>query len=313
MMGRGGLASVILAGGMAVHAAGVAGAAFASGATGERRGLSTGFVEVLLEGVPIASRYVLEMKPYDFTNKSDFTMKIRVDAILPGPDEVRGGFEPIPDPAWVSFEPRELTLPPGGRGSVRVVLYTPDDPALTGKKYVVSLWARGIPIESPSVGVGLRPRLYFTLAGKDRPGMVVKLDTNPKFPRLMPFEIASSEAVMRFSCGAFNTQNQFGEEVVYELTVDRAAAGRVGASSAQVIPDASWVHLHPSTLVLAPWAQGDVQVSVEMPFQAGHFGRAYVIPIRATARRRGAPPVDVFNRVSVVVPDPLKQARGGAD
>lgn len=305
-----GLAAAILAGGMALHAAGARGAAVASAGTGERRGLSTGFVEVLLEGVPIASRYALAMKPFDFTNKSDFTMRIRLEAVAPGPDEVRGGFDPIPDPAWVSFEPRELVLPPGGRGSAMVVLYTPDDARLTGRKFVVALWARGVPVESPAVGVGLRPRLYFTLGGRDRPDAVVRLDTNPRFPRLAPFEIAANEAVMKFACGSFNTQNQFGEEIVYEIAVDPSAADRVGATADQVIPDPAWVHLHPATLVLAPWAQGAVAVDVEMPLQSQHFGRPYVVPLRVTARRRHAAPVDVFNRVTVVVPDPARIAGG---
>jgi hypothetical protein len=267
-------------------------------------------VEVQLECVPIAGRYALDMKPIELENKSDFTMSIHIEALVPRPDEIRGGFDPIPDPAWVQFEPREFTVSANGHARSRVVLYIPEDEKLTGRKFEVSIFIRGVPVESPSVGVGLKPRLYFTVAGRDRPGMVVKLDAAPKFPRITPFELGSREGTMHFSPGTFTAQNQSGETMLYEIRPDASALGKTGAGGGELLPDLSWVNVRPSSLVLAPWGSAQVAVEVDLPIDSRHFGKAYVVPLHSVATRKSAPPVDVYNRVVVVVPDPMKKETG---
>jgi hypothetical protein len=278
---------------------------------GERRGLSTTFVEVQLGGVPIAGRYALDLKPIDVANNSGLVMTIHLEALVPRPDELRGGYDPIPDPGWIQFEPRDFTISPGGRGSSRVVIYTPDDTRLTGRKFEAALFIRGVAAESPSVGVGLKPRLYFSLAGRDRPDLVVTMDAAPRFPRVTPFESGVREGTMRFVAGHFTAQNQSGESMVYEIKADAAAIRDSGDGGAELLPNLAWVTVRPQTLVLPPWGSSLVGVEVNLPIEARFFGRAFVVPIHSVASRPGARPVDLYNRVVLVVPDPGKIAATG--
>src|SRR5205814_2356729 len=78
----------------------------AEAAAQQRRGLTTDCVETLIEGVPVGSRYVLSSRPVSVRNTGDYAMELRFDATIPDPVEMRAGYEPIPDAAWVSFEPR---------------------------------------------------------------------------------------------------------------------------------------------------------------------------------------------------------------
>jgi len=273
-------------------------------AAADQRGLATSFVEVQLEGVPIAARYVLDLKPIDIVNKSTYTMRMHCEALVPRPDELRGGYDPVPDPAWIQFEPKDFTISAGGRATSRLVIATPDDPALTGRKYEASIYVRGVPVESPAVGVGLKPRLYFSLAGHDRPDLVVRMNTAPTFPRMTPFEPGTGTGTMRFIAGNFTAQNQTADPVVYETAPDAGSIARSGDGGATLLPDLGWVTLNPRTLVLAPWTSALIGVEVNLPIQASLFGKAYVIPIHTIVRHPGGAAVDLYNRVLIAVPDP---------
>lgn len=300
------------AAGMAALWAVMAGAAAGSeSVAGDRRGLSTTFVEVQLEGVPIGSRYALDAKPVDVENRSDYTMTIHLEALAPRPDELRGGYDPVPDPAWVQFEPRDFTVSAGGRVAARLVINAPDDPALIGRRFEASVFIRGVPVESPAVGVGLKPRVYFSLGGRDGPERIVTMNTAPRFPRVTPYETGVRAGTMRFAAAGFTAQNQTGGVLTYDIAPDAAAVSGAGDGGAELLPDLTWVTVSPRTLILAPWQSAHIAVEVNLPIDARLFGRTFFVPLRTVARGGGAPPVDVHNRMVVVVPDPGKLAGAG--
>ncbi len=281
-------------------------AAFLPGAAGADifRSIKTDFVEVLVEGVPLGARYVMEAKPVEVINASGFEMGVRYEALEPTPAELRAGYEPVPDPAWISFEPRSFSLTPGGKASGKIVLYIPDDPKLVGRRFQATLRlgtdpGRGV------VSVGLRPRFLFSIQGRGkRQGEPKLVNLPPVFARIQPYEIASNKAVISVDLAAVLAENPWPEEMTYEYAPDPKSMGKIQIGPAETpIPDLSWVEVRPQVLVLGPTKNGEFSLTARIPVAPEHFGKYYVMPFHAVARRKGAKDVHVYNKIRVVVPE----------
>ena len=273
------------------------------------RGLSTTFAEGLIEGVPLGSRFALEARPIDITNKGELPTKVTVTASIPIPAEMRAGYEPIPESAWLSFSPKMVEVKPGETGKVVMTLFVPDDPALAGKRYQVMLQVQASPEEGVVV-LGLKPRLMFAVA-ESRPPKggkpKVKVTLNPQvLARMTPYEAAGRTGVMEFDCGTIKAENPWDEAMTYEVFSDPGAVGRIDVAPHEtVVTDPSWVEVNPRILVLQPQSRAEMAVTARVPISAEHFGKNYVAALRTVAVRKGQKPVEVFNKVRIMVPNPV--------
>ncbi len=278
----------------------------------QRRGLTTEFVETLIEGVPVGSRYVLASRPVSVRNTGDYEMDLRFDATVPEPVEMRAGYEPIPDAAWVSFEPRTFSVPQGGVATGKLVLYIPDDPALVGRRFEVMLYLHGAPKESPSMAVGLSPRVFFSIRGKGAGGGEPKVDTSPRYPKMTPLEAGSSPPVLLVECSPFTVENIYvdGEEA-YEVSSDPAALRKVPLRRDEVaIPDPAWVTFSPPAVVLGSMTKATIGVTARIPLAAEHLGRTYAAGVHTVATYQGKK-TDLYNKVRITMP-PVELTRTGA-
>lgn len=80
-------------------------------------------------------------------------------------DEMKKGYEPIPDKSWVTVEPGQMDLSDfGGVAEANVKVTIPDDDQYLGKKYAVYVWSRahqkggGI-----TFGLGVKSRLLLVI------------------------------------------------------------------------------------------------------------------------------------------------------
>jgi len=275
----------------------------AAGRGGVTHSLATDFVEVLVEGVPRASRYVLEAKPVVVVNQSDMPMRIRFDAEVPQPAEMRAGYDPIPDAAWVGFEPRVFDLKPGEKAVGKAVLYVPSDSALAGRRFQVMLQLHADAGGGSPLAIGLKPRLMFSVAdrGAAEPPRVV--NAPPPLAWIKPFSAAATEGRMTFTAEPLTAENYWPEELSYEAVADRDALAHADLRPGETpLPDPSWVEISPGTLVLPAYGRSTIAVTVRLPIAAEHFGRTYVVALRTVARRASHPPVSTYNVVRVVVP-----------
>jgi len=88
-------------------------------------------------------------------------VELKVDVLYPKKQELKEGFEPIPDTAWVTLEKGHFVIGPDEKAKTDVVIRIPNDDGLMGKKYQVYLWSHTI---GRSLGVGLKSRLLFTIS-----------------------------------------------------------------------------------------------------------------------------------------------------
>ena len=277
--------------------------------TAVTRGLSTTFAEGLIEGVPLGTRFVLEARPIDIANKGELPTKVTVTAAIPIPAEMRAGYEPIPESAWLSFNPKMVEVKPGETGKVVMTLFVPDDPALAGKRYQVMLQVQASPEEGVVV-LGLKPRLMFTVAESKPPRgekPKVKVTLNPQvLARITPYEAAGKTGVMVFDCGTIKAENPWDEPMTYEAFSDPGSIGRIDVAPHEIpVTDPSWLEVNPRVLVLHSQSRAEMAVTARVPIAAEHFGKNYVAALRTVATRKGQRPVEVFNKVRIMVPDPV--------
>lgn len=266
-------------------------------------GIATTFVEVLAEGVPVASRYVVQGKPLDAWNKGLEPVHLRFDAEVPPPSLMRAGYEPVPDAAWIGFEPREADASPGTTVYSHAVIYVPDDASLVGKRFQAMVRIHPTGPTPGGVAVALLTRLEFTVAPKGSPPAAVRLSNSPqKLAVAKPYETGGRADRLVAECSAVSLENEQDEDMMYDFEpVPDGPLPELKPGESRLDP--AWVEPWPRTVLLPPRQKAEIAVRVTVPVAAGLFGRTLVGPLQFTATRRGYKPVRVRNAVRVVIPE----------
>ena len=135
-------------------------------------GISTTFGDVYIENLQIGNTYntkELINLPLRVKNDSEYEIYLKVEVIVPSKQNLKEGFEPIPQPTWISFERSTFTIVPGGVAETNVFITIPKDKKLRGKQFQVYLHSYTVPRPGKAlqISVGLASRLLFTIAEKE--------------------------------------------------------------------------------------------------------------------------------------------------
>jgi len=132
--------------------------------------LSTNYASVFLENLKIGGSYNLTQSanyPMWVSWKGEGRVKVRIVPTAPRSDELREGYEPIPDVSWVTFSKNDLELLPDETEYLDVILNIPADQKYLGKKYQCYLFVSSIPDTTGpggglAISLGLKGKLYFS-------------------------------------------------------------------------------------------------------------------------------------------------------
>jgi hypothetical protein len=137
-------------------------------------GIAMRFVDITLENVPPGAAFSirsLKNLPLVLVNQDDRPegIDIGIEIDVPDKNEMKEGYEPIPDPSWIRVTPNSYHLGPKASASSDVLVNIPNDPALIGKHYEAIIFAHtmhknmafqgsGVVIET-----GLRSRIRISI------------------------------------------------------------------------------------------------------------------------------------------------------
>jgi hypothetical protein len=124
-------------------------------------GISTRFGDVTVTNLRVGNRYSMRevaRLPLVIENKSNKTIDLRIDVLAPADNELKPGYEPIPDISWIQLEKRELKIGPGMYGQTDVFIDIPDNSEFEDQKYQVYIWSHTV---GGAIGLGLKSRLRF--------------------------------------------------------------------------------------------------------------------------------------------------------
>lgn len=250
-------------------------------------GLSTRFSDAILEHLEIGGSYnITEIKnlPLTIINGSTVETDVQVEIDAPKPEELKEGYEPIPDPTWVKVVPDKFRLPPAGRNLSDIVITIPDDPKLNGRHFQVMFWAHTV--GEGFFGVGVRVRIRFSVGSKSpesaRAEFVKKRMLNLNF-RLDPTTIGLGEIAVG---KAIDLKKE--KEVSVKLVNTGSTPLKLGIQSSKFVnpqrppvgyeelPDISWLEVEPKVLKAKPDTITPLKIKVRIPDKPEYRGKKYV-------------------------------------
>lgn len=129
-------------------------------------GLRTQAGEVVIENLKIGQTYntrELVDLPLRVINTGDETVDLKIELYIPLENEIRRGYEPIPDISWVKLSKDFFTVGPGESAVADVIISIPDDEEYFNKRYQFNVWSHTVG-SGKFIALGLDSRFLFTIA-----------------------------------------------------------------------------------------------------------------------------------------------------
>jgi hypothetical protein len=279
--------------------------------------VGTKFADVIMEFVQPGKVYNLRTMrnlPYRVVNKSDGPVDLSIQVEIPPHDQLKPGYEAIPDPSWVRLSPSHLKLAAGEEGLADVILQVPEGEQFTGHHYqahIICQTADAPPGESTALafGITLASRLRFSV-GIQGPEEIRRMQKKGIYQMLnftlepdlqfMPGFIEPGQKVALSDKGvALSLVNRSPQKLNFSLKSVAAPAG-IGPAAGYELGDPAWIKVVPNTVRVPGESIKGAKLEVELPNDPTLRGRRFMFVIQAGLEGRDIP-VEVFSRVYVNV------------
>lgn len=260
--------------------------------------LSTRMGEVRIDNIRLGKTFsmmeALNM-PFTVTNGSTFRAELKMEIIIPvlGEEDLRPGYEPLPDTSWVKLSRDFFVLEPGADAVTDVIFNIPEKEEYFGKKYqfhIVSSITKGI----SNVNVGIGSRFLLNIISKE--GM--KILQGGKTPArmepvanlnfsLLPWEVFLKGAKPGSLIDIFKeTENQLkivnpnDQELKFSLKcITVREAGVSLKEGYEDCTDPSFLKFGESEFVVPPDSIKKIKMFLKFPRQDEYFGKRYMFII----------------------------------
>jgi len=125
-------------------------------------GLSSNWGEVIIANLEPGKNYDLNdflNTRFKITNNFDSNVNLKIEILIPQPEELKPGYEAIEDVSWVKVQ-ENISLEAGRTEIVPIQLKIPEGLKYFGKKYQFWIWSH---TSGQAVGVGLKSRIMFSM------------------------------------------------------------------------------------------------------------------------------------------------------
>ena len=120
--------------------------------------------DVKFDGVPLGKAYSLG-RPLELKNLGNKPISVRVDVLIPSPQQLKEGAQPIRKTSWIEIRPDRFDIPPHGSASCAVIITVPKKWAHRHELYQAMIWSQSTPVRGShglSMNAGLLSRLRFS-------------------------------------------------------------------------------------------------------------------------------------------------------
>jgi hypothetical protein len=293
-------------------------------------GVGTKFADVIMEYVQQGKVYNLRTMrnlPYRVSNNSDLPVELSVQLEIPQKNQLKPGYESIPDPSWVQLVPNHFKLAAGETGLVDVILQVPVGAEYTGHHYqahIICQTAEPPPGDQTALvfGVTLSSRLRFSVAspGPDeirrlqKKGIYQKLNFTLE-PELqyVPGFLEPGQTVPLVDKGIHVSIINRSEQKLPFLM--KAVAPPDGMSTAVGYErgDPAWLKIEPASLTVPGESIRNAKLSLQLPNDPKLRGRRFMVVVQGGLQGREIP-VEVYSRIyfNVAGETPIETQQGGS-
>lgn len=181
------------------------------------------------------------------------------------------GYCDLPDPGWLTVQPKEIAVEPHSRGEVRMYLTIPRDNRYYNQHWVVSIDIHSVPRPGSMISLALYPRVYIETQSradtKATPAGVLGIK-----PSILQTKVAKG---IPKEVGHVRVYNNDKAAHTYRVTTEGAQGRREPSRDYQWLSDPAMVQVVPTMVTLAPGKSAEVAVYAQVP----------VPPSGATGRR----------------------------
>ncbi|MDI6792577.1 MAG: hypothetical protein QME81_06895 [bacterium] len=251
-------------------------------------GLSVSPGEVVIENLSIGQSYNLTKEkriPVSVTNTSDWPVELKIEAIVPTPDEKREGYAPIPDPSWLTIDRNQFSLEPGRSISTEVTISIPADEQYLGKKYQAIVWSHTV--GAGMIQLGLKSRVLIEISDERsetaaeaeteiaaEPEAAEEIETTP-LPMVYLFQDIPAGKSYKLDF-PFGNPGQPDTYSTYSLSIEKA-----GFTGYHSLPDTNWVFLEKSRFDFDPDTINMVKLNFNIPADKAYYNQHWVFDLKA--------------------------------
>ncbi|MDD5702738.1 MAG: hypothetical protein PHU23_11895 [Dehalococcoidales bacterium] len=263
-------------------------------------GLTANFGEVLIEdlkiGYPFSTREKANL-PYIITNVGYKTIDVKVEIVIPSAQELKKGYEPIPNTAWIKLERNFFSLKPNEQGSTDLVFNIPNDEKLLGKKFDAIVYPytfEGI------LKIGVNSHVLFTI-DKEKGPYPIYLDAKP-FKDKVAFEVSPLEMsvknvpigkkvdLKRHSKTILKITNTTDQECRFYLNSIKVKESSVNLKEGyQDTPDANILSFDEKMIRIKPKETKEVKLYLTFPAGKEFAGKDYMFILPIVTGEQDAP------------------------
>lgn len=282
--------------------------------------LSTKFADVIMEYVTPGKMYNLRTMrdlPYRVVNSGAGPVDVIIQAEIPQANQLKPGYEAVPDLSWVRTVPDKLQLEAGQTGIVDIILQVPDDPQYTGRNFQAHILCRTAdPPPGETTGLAfltaLQSRLRFSVGGPG-PEEVARLrkkgvyqtlnfTLEPQSQQVPGFIEPGKKVSLTKNHGiAVSIINRGAQKLKFSLKSVKPPAEAAPPAGFENAPDPGWLKIKPEVLKVGGGSmKGPKELVLEIPDAPEHRGKRYMFVIQASLSEKEIP-VEVFGNIYVNV------------
>jgi len=272
--------------------------------------LHSTFGEVIMENLRLGETYnTREMVnlPLMVTNYSEEKITVFLTVVKPQPDQLRQGYEPIPNTDWIELSTDRMDIQPGGHGAADVIVHVPNDEQYARKRYQVLINSTGA--GKGNIALGLYHKLLFSIAPSDaqvkedehKEKLLANLNYTVLPPKIMlfDFKLGNKQDLAELTGNQFKIINPNDEDYRYRVTSMRIADSKITSSAGyEDCPDPSFLTFSESEVEIPANTVKVIKVFLNIPDKKEYRERKYMFLIRTELLGQEIP-ADQYNRVFV--------------
>jgi hypothetical protein len=282
--------------------------------------IGTNFAEVKVDKLQVGQTHSMKEKfnlPFNVINLSDDIVNLKLWVEIPSEEELKPGYEPIPNPEWVYLEKTSMTVQPHKTGISDIFISIPKKKRYLGKKYHVSIVAETVDPAGKGFivfGVSLKGRLLITTADKitsNRVGLSGKKDDEGQKLNflLRPWEIIIPElTVGKF----YNLYEEMGISLSLDYPHKKKALFVIESLTAKEAgielpdgfedaPDKGFLEFSTKKTRFKKKGKKEIKVFLKFPDEENYRNKNYIFVIRASLvdEKTGKKLFSVYSRLYI--------------
>lgn len=256
---------------------------------GNTGGISTDFTEVTVRNLNIEKSYAMGKKvdrQLRVRNKGENPIELKMEVLDPAKNELKEGYEAIPDPFWIELGKDYFSIDPGESAVTDVIITIPNDKKYLGKKYQAYIWSHTVGRGNLPIALGLKSRLFLEISEKER-------DISKEFAGGFDFAVFPEEMVLKnVKLGevcdikkvfgkALEVKNLSPYHHIYEIkSISARRAGIEVENGYEDCPDPDFLTFDNSKFGLKRKGKTKIKMYLNIPKREEYAGKKYIFVIR---------------------------------